>query len=324
MTSDDASRMIQHVLRDFGLRGATVEHLDSIDHCNVRVNAETGAYFLKILASECSESPLRSRLQFLDFLREGGLPIAAAIHTTTGQPFSRVTIDGRERLATLSRWIDGQTLRDRTDEQWIESCGELLARLHVRSREFDPPSGFEATVWDEVCAPPAEGWLQEFLADAPLDQHAREVIDRTVTRTRTVRDRLPRDRSHYGLIHADFHGGNLIFDGRTIWIVDLDDAGWGYFLFDVAWPAMLFSKRHPDTGAFLEPFLRGYERLRPLANIERRLLPEILLTAGIGALEMVHASQIANDAPLAKEWLSAIVEWLESHLAEIEIRKATA
>jgi Ser/Thr protein kinase RdoA (MazF antagonist) len=318
MSTDVTIGMIQGALNDFGLRAATVQHLESTNHCNAKIITGSDDYFLKILADDCTESHLRSRLQFLSFLREGGLSIPASIATTSGQPFSRVPTGSGERLATLSRWIDGQTLRDRTDEHWIERCGKLLAQLHFRSQTFHPDDRFKATVWDGICAPPDSGWFQSFLADAALDAAAREIIDRAAARTRTIHDRLPKDRSNYGLIHADFHGDNLIFDGRRIWIVDFDDVGWGYFLFDVGWPAVLFAKHHPEVEGFLAPFLQGYEQVRPLSDVERELLPDFRLAAGIGALEMVHSSPVANDAPLAQEWFRTIVEWFRVQLAGIE------
>ena len=47
------------------------------------------------------------------------------------------------------------------------------------------------------------------------------------------------------------------------------------------WPTVLFAKHHPDANEFLEPFLRGYERKRPLSAREKELLPEFLLAAGL-------------------------------------------
>jgi Ser/Thr protein kinase RdoA (MazF antagonist) len=165
-----------------------------------------------------------------------------------------------------------------------------------------------------VYAPGEEGWLRSFLANSPLDDEAKEIIEGAAARTRTLDSRLPDDRQNYWLIHADFHGGNLIFDGETIWIIDLEDVGWGHLLFDVAWSAVLFAKHHPGSGGALEPLLSGYERVRPFSAGEIALLPEFQLAAGIGAIEMIHTSAIANDDPLAIEWFDFAVTWLQTHL----------
>jgi len=242
----------------------------------------------------------------------------------------------------------GRTLGDRIETDWIEKCSELLARLHLRSQLYDPPADFHVRAWDEVYAPREEGWLRSFLASSTLDEDAKEIIERAAAQTRTLDLRLPKDRQNYWLIHADFHGDNLIFDGETTWIVDLDDVGWGHFLFDVAWSSVLFAKHHPGSDGALKPLLRGYERVRPLSSplkkgtvpvgsvdLSRKnhsserdsplfqqaasvtqieLLPEFQLAAGIGALEMIHTSPLANDDPLANEWFDFAVRWLQTHL----------
>lgn len=314
MPVDDTTEIVQQVLTEFGLLNPRVELLSSTDHCNAKIVAASNSYFLKILASEYTEAQLQSRLQLTDFLCEGGLPIPAQLETVTGRKFATTSFGGEKRLAVLSQWIDGETLDDNTDAKWIERFGELLARLHVRAQSFDPPNEFELRGWDDVYAPREEGWLRTFLADAPLDDEAKEIVEKAAARIRTLASRLPRERRNYWLIHADFHGGNLIFDGKTIWIVDFEDVGWGHLLFDVAWSAALFAKHHPTAGEALEPLLRGYERLRPFGNAEIELLPAFQLAAGIGVLEMIDSAPIANDEPLAIEWFEFAVGWLQRHL----------
>jgi Ser/Thr protein kinase RdoA (MazF antagonist) len=156
--------------------------------------------------------------------------------------------------------------------------------------------------------------LRDFLVNSPLDREAKQIIEKAAARMRTLVSRVPNQRQSFGLIHADFHGDNLIFDGERIWIVDLDDIGWGHFLFDVAWPSVLFAKHHPGAGEFLEPLLRGYERVGPLNSTEKLQLPEFQIAAGIGALEMVATSHLASDAPVAIEWFDFAVGWLREHL----------
>jgi Ser/Thr protein kinase RdoA (MazF antagonist) len=314
MSVDDTSEIIRQVLAEFALSNSVVELLDSTDHCNARIVTASGSYFLKVLAAGSAEAGLLSRLHFADFLREGGLPIPMPLQTTSGRRFAITIFAGQQRLGVLYPWIEGETLGDCTDAHWIEQSGELLARLHIRAQSFDPADDFEVQAWDKVYAPEEDGWLRTFLLDAPLDDAARKIIEQAAARTRFLDSQVPRDRCNYWLIHSDFHGDNQIFDGERIWIVDLDDVGWGHLLFDVAWSALLFAKHHPDCGESLDPLLRGYERIRPLAVTERELLPEFQLAAGIGALEMVHTSPIENNDPIAIAWFDFMVKRLRTSL----------
>src|SRR5262245_27757091 len=150
MPVDDPREIIERVLGDFGLRRAQIEPLSSIDHSNAKIVTDSGCCFLKVLTSGYPIARLRSQMMFADFLREGGLPIPTPLETLTGQRFATTLVGGEIRFGVLSPWIDGDTLADRTERDWIERCGELLARMHVRSQAFDPPDEFQVRAWDEV------------------------------------------------------------------------------------------------------------------------------------------------------------------------------
>jgi hypothetical protein len=46
----------------------------------------------------------------------------------------------------------------------------------------------------------------------------------------------------YGLIHADLVRENVLVDGQELRMIDFDDGGWGFRMFDVA--TALFKNRH--------------------------------------------------------------------------------
>lgn len=146
----------------------------------------------------------------------------------------------------MSGWIDGDTPGPKAKDGQVERCGELLARLHVRSQQFDPPDECKFRVWDDVYINAENEWLIQFLSSSPVSETNKKILKQAASRTKRISAGLPQDRRNYGLIHADIHGDNLIFDGETTWIVDLDDVGWGHFLFDVAWLAVIlkWSRSH--------------------------------------------------------------------------------
>ena len=314
MAAEDTNEIAEAILDEFGVHSPSIKRLDSSDHYSAKVVTESGSYFLKILANGCSKASLRSQLQFADYLRNGGLPIPVALESNAGQRIASVRVAGVERLGVLSQWVEGETLGDRLDARSLEMRGQLLARLHIRSQFYDPPEDFSVREWDEVYAPSQESWLRCFLAELPVDGEANQIIEQAAARMRTICSRLQKTREAYGLIHGDYHGDNLIFDGETIWIVDLDDFGWGHFLFDVAWPTVLFAKHHPDADDSLEPLIRGYERIRPLSVAEKGLLPAFQVAAGIAAVEMVITSPLADGHPVARDWLDFSIRWLRRHL----------
>ena len=95
----------------------------------------------------------------------------------------------------------------------------------------------------------------------PVNLHRRftEVADKV----RGVMQQLDQGPEVFGLIHADAHLDNVLFAGRQAQLIDFDDCGFGYRIYDVA--VALWELRHRDDYAsFKEAFIRGYTEHRPL------------------------------------------------------------
>ena len=78
-------------------------------------------------------------------------------------------------------------------------------------------------------------------------------------------DALGTDPATFGLIHADLHLENTLFAGAEARLIDFDDCGFGYRVYDVA--VALWELRHrPDYTAFREALVEGYTEHRPLSG----------------------------------------------------------
>ena len=69
--------------------------------------------------------------------------------------------------------------------------------------------------------------------------------------------RLPTGPSTYSMIHADLHPRNLVVNGERLHIIDFDDAGFGWHMYELAVGVFDF-RDHPlvaETAALLPLFL---------------------------------------------------------------------
>ena len=67
----------------------------------------------------------------------------------------------------------------------------------------------------------------------------------------------------FGLIHADLHLDNALFWRGEVRVIDFDDCGFGYWLYDIA--VALWELRHRDDyGRFRAALIDGYAQHRPL------------------------------------------------------------
>jgi Ser/Thr protein kinase RdoA (MazF antagonist) len=199
---------------------------------------------------------------FLDHLEKSGVPVAACVAARDGRAWTMVTIAGASRPSALFRFLTGDppqrySILDATAQ------GITLARVHEAGRHYTGPSSnfcldtpyllHESlasvltlpTVDTESCA-----YLQEFAG----------LLHELVAARKS--------ELSWGHCHGDCHGGNAritefgIFT-RTAALFDFDDGGPGWLAYDLAvylWNRALV----PDTLDLWEPFLSGYNGVRPV------------------------------------------------------------
>jgi Ser/Thr protein kinase RdoA (MazF antagonist) len=91
----------------------------------------------------------------------------------------------------------------------------------------------------------------------------RSQFDEVARRMRIVMAGLGSKPDSFGLIHADLHLENALFDGDAVRLIDFDDCGFGYWLYDIA--VSLWELRYRnDYGDFRSALIDGYTRHRPL------------------------------------------------------------
>jgi Ser/Thr protein kinase RdoA (MazF antagonist) len=110
------------------------------------------------------------------------------------------------------------------------------------------------------------------------------------------------DAERYGLIHADMRLANLLISpaGETR-LIDFDDCGLGWFLYDFA-TGVSFIEDHPQVPTLKEAWVEGYRQVRTLSPAEEReidsfvMLRRLALLAWIGShIEAPEPQQLAPD-----------------------------
>jgi Ser/Thr protein kinase RdoA (MazF antagonist) len=164
--------------------------------------------------------------------------------------------------------------------------GVQTCALPIFAEEAQASVDFELPRWDAdglftAASPFRPGRLQESLssADWKLFQEVEE-------RTRAVFERLDRHGDAFGVIHSDFILLNCHFvrrgHGWEVGVLDFDDLGWGYFLYDLA-PLLGNLADFPGYAAMRRPFLAGYRSLRLLPRELETHLPVLMAARHVSA-----------------------------------------
>jgi Ser/Thr protein kinase RdoA (MazF antagonist) len=244
-----------------------------------------------------SDQELDSEFVWLRALEAAGIAVPRVIRSRHGRDFEIAVIAavGR-RQVDVFEWIDGKQLGSIEDGVSGASAdiagqyhmiGAIAARMHNQTAGWSRPMGFERHAWDEaglVGEQPFWGRFWELAAltgpQRSLLQHARSLIARGLAAYGMQPDR-------YGLIHADLVPENLLVDGHRVRVIDFDDAGFGWHLFELA-TSLYFISGDGIFPTARDALIQGYRSERALPDDALERLPLFLAVRGTTYLGWVH------------------------------------
>ena len=92
---------------------------------------------------------------------------------------------------------------------------------------------------------------------------------------------------NFGLIHADLHPENIVYNGEDLALIDFDDAAYGWHMYEIA-SALIMDRFAPDFNALRAALLEGYREHRPLTERDVDLLSVFLLIRGMAIIGWFH------------------------------------
>lgn len=122
------------------------------------------------------------------------------------------------------------------------------------------------------------------------------------------RTRAGRGAARGGLIHGDLHQENYLFAGAVPRVIDFDDCGWGFFLYDLAVTLFELEDR-PAYERLRAALLQEHAALRPLPARTDAHLAAFAILRRMQMLMWVLGSR--DHAAFRDDWLT----WARSDLA---------
>jgi Ser/Thr protein kinase RdoA (MazF antagonist) len=247
-----------------------------------RVDTEAGQrYVLRIhRAGTPTVESVNAELAWLHALRrDTTLAVPDPVPTRTGTLLTVAATTGvpTPHICVLFHWLNGRQVDAGLTPTHLERTGALVARLQDHAARFGPPPGFARGRVDypvemarnlpDPFAPAVIAHCRTLVADTLSEQEA-EQVTAVIERVRLTEQALGISEGErpptFGLIHADLHQYNLLFERDTVRAIDFDDCGFGPLLYDLAVPMTMLQGRagYPALRAAL---LRGYRQVRPLS-----------------------------------------------------------
>ena len=276
------TELARSALPRWDLAGADLRLINHSENWTYRVELGSGArpVILRVhRAGYHSRDGIRSELAWMRALqRDAGVMTPQAIPGRDGADIQTVAHPALEepRHCVLFEFIDGIEPPQDDLVAPFRQLGEVAARCHNHSEGWQRPQYFDRLAWDfehAVGKSPNWGhWRQgpDCTPDrAALIQRAVDLLERRLAAFGQKCDR-------YGYIHADFRLANLLLHEGDVRVIDFDDSGLGWFLYDAA-TAVSFFETRADVPALIDAWKEGYRRRRSLSRAEEDEIDSFIL-----------------------------------------------
>jgi Ser/Thr protein kinase RdoA (MazF antagonist) len=288
------------------------------DHLNVKmVNLSENATFklespdgrrwaLRIhRAGYHSKAAIASEIAWLTDLRKSGVVTTpATVNGEDGQIIQQVHHERmpRHRNVVLFDWETGAEPGIGQDLQKpFAILGEVTARMHLHARRWKRPAWFRRLTWDFDTslgdkAPHWGHWRDGVGVDASREKLLRRTVELIGKRLAAY----GKSQDRFGLIHCDLRLANLLIDCNSVKVIDFDDCGFGWYMYDAATPVS-FYEHEPQVPDLIESWKAGYRRVLPLSAEDEVEIPtfvmlrRLLLVAWIGSH---HETELARSMGL--------------------------
>lgn len=269
-------------LEAYGLAGAALRPLKHWNNTTFAVQAGTRRLVLRLNRPGFQDAAaIRSELQWLQALRVLGLQVPEPVAARNGNMVVTARVAGvpEPRDCALFAWLPGRFLDRRLGLGQLEAVGRFAARLHATP--FVPLPDFARKSWDLHTLLGGDPGIDQRGIRSYLRSGEEQVIAAVRTRLEQAFVALGRSPEAWGLIHADLHPDNLLFQRERLGAIDFDDCGWGCFLYDLA-VTLSELRRRPAYAELRQALLRGYRQVRPLPADHERYLDTLMAGRCLG------------------------------------------
>lgn len=215
-----------------------------------------------------STAGIAAELGWMARLAAQGFPVPEPVAGSSGGWLT----DAGGRAASCVAWLDGipigaaeQPLPGGIDEQkaLFHAIGGLVAWLHNETDGGALPAEFARPAWDEEGLLGSAPLWGRFWENPAFTSSERDLINAARDRARGQMQAFRATGGDYGAIHADVLRENILRQDDRLVLIDFDDSGAGFRMFDLA-TAIVQSLEEPALPTLAAALLAGYGARRAL------------------------------------------------------------
>ncbi len=269
-----------------------------------------------------SDAELRSEWQWIGSLREYGVLTPVLRLSGNNRMFEIVESTGvpEPRQVDIVDWIEGQQsgsveggLAGTASEIRAQfmTLGGIMARMHNHVEHWREPAGFTRHAWDVDGLTGEQPFWGRFWELPALSARQKDRMIKVRDKLRTELAEFGTAPDRFGLIHADLVFENILTGADGVRVIDFDDCGYGWYLFDLV-TAIIFLLGTEHFATAKQALIAGYRKERPLTDEHLAWLPVLLMARATTYLGWMYTR---SETETAREMTPFIIELVFS-LAE--------
>ncbi|MCY1219990.1 Stress response kinase A [compost metagenome] len=226
-----------------------------------------------------SENAVLSELAWMEALHnDAGVETPKALPGLDGNLIQKVSAKPGEqaRMVVLFEFIPGAEPKIDDLAEAFHHLGSISAHMHNHARSWKRPEFFERMTWDyrsSFGATPNWGsWKAGFAAHKP----GIEIVERADSVMKTRLQAFGKSQDRFGLVHSDLRLANLLVEHGKTKVLDFDDCGLGWYLYDVA-SSMTFLENDPNADTIISSWIEGYQTVGRLSRDEIEEIPTFMM-----------------------------------------------
>lgn len=225
---------------------------------------------------------LESEIEWTSALRAAGIATPAPVGASDGRWYVPVPYgaSGAPRFVGMMEWIDGEgldvALRSGNVEQIHHRLGSLMAMMHEHTGAWSGSTSFIRHSLDRDGLVGDDPWWGRYWDLPEMGSEEQQLVIAARAAMARVFEEFGTGSDRFGLIHADLLPENVLVRDGTPFVIDFDDAGFGWHLYDVA-TSLVSRVGTDDFDRCRDSLVAGYRTVRGLPDEHLELLPVFLL-----------------------------------------------
>ena len=311
--TDSLTAFAREILKKYGINDAEVECINFEFNATFSVSTQSGQKFalrLNINSTRVLSNILAETQWVRDLARIPSINVPAPIASLDDQFVVSALHDdsGQMIYGVMYSWLEGEEIGDEPTLDQLRTVGQAIALLHQNSSDFELRDGASLPTFNDFF------WGTEdflFSSKSRLSASDRSLIEKARDLIMQFTAELYASSAVH-IIHADFHGWNLMWHEGQLSIFDFDDCGYGVEAQDIA--VALYYLDTPEQDAAL---LDGYKSIRPLPTYSDNAMKALLLQRRLLLLNYLFETKNAEHKEMLPAYLEKTIERVSTFLTDV-------